>query len=115
VFIAILDLRTDPEDRSAALAQLEAERPEVRAMAGCIDFRPFAPADRPNEVTVLHEWQDEAAFQAYVGSEAFERSSLVIRPLLAEAPVSRRSGPNWSRRWPDRSAGSNVGGRAARS
>jgi hypothetical protein len=39
MFIAVLDLYTTAADRAAALAQLDAERQEIRAMPGNLDFR----------------------------------------------------------------------------
>ena len=42
MFIAILDLRTTPANRAAALAQLDGERDEVRAMPGNLAFRVYA-------------------------------------------------------------------------
>lgn len=88
--ITILDLRTAPDDRPTAVAQLEAERPIVRAMPGCIDFRVYRSTEHDTDVTVVHEWTDEASFAAYLDSDAFARSGVVLRPLLATPPVSRR-------------------------
>lgn len=90
MFIAILDLRTSAHDRPAALAQLDAERHLVRALPGCVDFRVFASSERDTDVTVLHEWEDEASFRAYLDSEPFARSGRIVRPLLTEPPLSRR-------------------------
>lgn len=90
MFIAILDLRTTAADRPAVRVQLESERPEVRALPGCVDMRVFDATDDAERLTVLHEWDDEAAFVAYIDSEMFSRSGEVIRPLLTDAPISRR-------------------------
>jgi len=90
MLIAIVDFSTAPADRPAALAQLEAERPLVRAMPGCNDFRVFASPERDTDITVLHEWEDESSFRAYLESEAFSRSGIVLRPLMSGAPTSRR-------------------------
>ena len=90
MFLAILDLKFDPADRPAAVAQFEGERPVVRAMPGCIDFRALVPPGNATDVTVLHEWSDEESFRSYLSSEAFLRSGQVLRPLLAAAPISRR-------------------------
>jgi quinol monooxygenase YgiN len=88
MFIAILDFSTS--DRPAALAQLDAERDEVRAMAGNLAFRVYASREDESRVTVVHEWDDETAFAGYLGSDAFARSGKVIRPIMIGAPVSRR-------------------------
>ena len=90
MFIAVLDLSTAAADRAAALAQLDAERHEIRAMAGNLDFRVYAGRDDEGDVTVIHEWADQASFAAYLSSESFARSGAVLRPLLTVPPVSRR-------------------------
>ena len=90
MLIAVLDLRTTPADRSAALAQLDGERDGIRAMPGNLDFRVYADRDDEGAAVVLHEWVDEPSFAAYLSSEAFARSGAVLRPLLTAPPVSRR-------------------------
>ena len=90
MFIAILDLRTTPADRAAALAQLDSERDEIRAMPGNLDFRVYAARDDEEAVAVVHEWADEPSFAAYLASEAFSRSGEVLRSLVTSPPVSRR-------------------------
>ena len=90
MLIAVLDLRTTPADRSAALAQLDGEREEIRAMPGNLDFRVYAARDDEESVVVLHEWADEPSFADYLSSDAFARSGAVLRPLVTAPPVSRR-------------------------
>ena len=90
MLIAVLDLHTTAADRAAALAQLDAERDEIRAMPGNLDFRVYAARDNEEGVTVIHEWADEPSFAAYLSSEAFARSGAVLRPLMSAPPVSRR-------------------------
>jgi quinol monooxygenase YgiN len=90
MLIAILDLRTTATDRPAALAQFDAESGEVRAMPGNIAFRVYASREDETQITVVAEWEDEASFADYLGSDSFTRSGQVIRPLLTEAPLSRR-------------------------
>ena len=90
MLIAVLDLHTSATDRSAALAQLDAEREEVRAMPGNLDFRIYASRDNEEDVAVIHEWADEPSFAAYLASDSFARSGAVLRPLMSASPVSRR-------------------------
>jgi quinol monooxygenase YgiN len=90
MFIAILDLRTAPADRSAALAQLDGEHDEIRAMPGNLDFRVYAARDDEGAVAVIHEWVDESSFAGYLSSEAFARSGAALRRLMTADPVSRR-------------------------
>jgi quinol monooxygenase YgiN len=90
MFIAILDLRTTDSDRAAALAQLDSEKDEIRAMPGNVDFRVYADRGDAGAVAVIHEWTDEESFAGYLASSAFARSGAVLRPLATAPPVSRR-------------------------
>ena len=90
MFIAILDFDTATADRSAALAQLDSERDQVRAMPGNIAFRVYASREDETRVTVVHEWDDEMSFAGYLSSDSFVRSGEVLRPIMDGAPVSRR-------------------------
>jgi quinol monooxygenase YgiN len=90
MLIAVLDLHTTAPDRAQALAQLDAEREEIRAMPGNLDFRVYAARDDAGDVAVIHEWADEASFAAYLASASFARSGAVLRPLMSAPPVSRR-------------------------
>ena len=90
MLIAVLDLSTTAADRAVALAQLDSERDEIRAMPGNLDFRVYAARDNEEGITVIHEWADEPSFAAYLSSEAFARSGAVLRPMVTQPPVSRR-------------------------
>jgi quinol monooxygenase YgiN len=90
VFIAILDFSTAAGDRRAALAQLDGERDQVRAMPGNLAFRVYASRENETRITVVHEWDDEASFASYQESDSFARSGKVLRPIMTGAPVSRR-------------------------
>jgi quinol monooxygenase YgiN len=90
MLIAVLDLRTAAADRPVALAQLDNEKNEIRAMAGNLDFRVYAARDDEEAATVIHEWADESSFAGYLASDAFARSGAVLRPLVTAPPVSRR-------------------------
>jgi quinol monooxygenase YgiN len=90
VLIAILDFSTAATDRPAALAQLDSERDQIRAMAGNLAFRVYASREDENRITVVHEWQDETSFVGYLRSDSFARSGQVLRPIMTGTPVSRR-------------------------
>jgi quinol monooxygenase YgiN len=90
MFIAILDFSTATTDRPAALAQLDREHDEVRAMPGNRAFRVYASRQDDTAITVVHEWDDETSFAGYVQSDSFARSGEVLRPMMTGAPVSRR-------------------------
>ena len=90
MFIAVLDLHTTAPNRPAVLAQLDTEREAIRAMPGNLDYRVYAARDNQESVALIHEWTDQASFAAYLASDSFARSSVVIRPLMSGPSVSRR-------------------------
>jgi quinol monooxygenase YgiN len=90
VLIAIVDFNTAATDRPAALAQLDGEREQVRAMPGNLAFRVFASREDDTGITIVHEWDDEASFAGYLRSESFAHAGKVLRPMMTGAPVSRR-------------------------
>jgi quinol monooxygenase YgiN len=90
VLIAIVDITVAAAHRAAALAQLDGEGADIRALPGNVAFRVYASREDDGRVTVVHEWDDEAAFDGYLESAFFARSGQVLRPMLLEAPVSRR-------------------------
>jgi len=90
VFIAIVDFDTAASDRAAALDHLDAERDEVRTMPGNVAFRVYASREDDSRITIVHEWEDEASFDGYLGSATFARFGEAVRPMIAGAPVSRR-------------------------
>ena len=89
-FIAILDFSIAAADRPTAIAQLEREQPAVGSMPGCLAFRILPNHDSDTDITVLHEWADQASFDQYLASDAFARSGEVLGPLMAGTPLSRR-------------------------
>ncbi len=90
MLIAILDFVTAAADRPAALAQLHREHHQGSAMPGNLAFRVYASRQDGTGITVVHEWDDEASFAAYLESDSFVRSGKVLRPMMTGAPVSRR-------------------------
>ncbi len=90
MLIAILDFVTAAADRPAALAQLDRGHHQVSAMPGNLAFRVYASRQDGTGITVVHEWDDEASFAAYLGSDSFVRSGEVLRPMRTGAPVSPR-------------------------
>jgi quinol monooxygenase YgiN len=59
-------------------------------MPGNLAFRVYASREDETTITIVHEWEDEASFAGYQGSDSFARSGQVLRPMMTGAPVSRR-------------------------
>jgi quinol monooxygenase YgiN len=90
MLIAIVEFTVSKVDRDAALAALLDEAPTVRAMAGCIAFRPFADPEDTTICGIVHEWETEAAFNGYASSPGFAAVGQILRPMMTAPPISRR-------------------------
>ncbi len=98
MLIAVLDLRTTAADRPAALAQLDGESDEIRAMPGNLDFRVYADRDDDGAVTVLHDGPTSRRSPPTSPPSAFARSGAVLRPLMTARRSAVASAPRCSRR-----------------
>ena len=85
MLICLLDLRTTAADRDAAVAQLDAEREEIRAMPGNLDFRVYVARDNEEGVSVTHEWADESSFAA-PGAGEMQKTFDVVGISLHRSP-----------------------------
>ncbi|MGI3168362.1 putative quinol monooxygenase [Pseudooceanicola sp. C21-150M6] len=90
MLIAHLTFTVAPDQRAMAVNTLLAEASTVRSMPGCLTFRPFALPEDATTIGVLHEWDSEEAFNAYLASDAFKNSGTTLRPLMTAPPVSKR-------------------------
>ena len=43
----------------------------IKSRAGCLDCRVFHSVENPEEITLLEEWRDEAAFTAHVNARDY--------------------------------------------
>ncbi len=90
MFLAHLIFTVEPARRPEALSALLSETAMVRAMPGCALFLPFTdPADAA-ALGVIHEWESEAQFAAYLASPGFAEIGAQLRPMMTAPPVSRR-------------------------
>ncbi|WP_298822231.1 antibiotic biosynthesis monooxygenase [uncultured Roseibium sp.] len=90
MLVALVDFTVDPSQRQEALHVLLSEVATVTAMPQCRTFRPYCDPASESHVGIVHEWQDEAGFEAYLKSEDFAKIGEVLRPLMTSAPSSRR-------------------------
>lgn len=88
--VAHVFFKVSVADRQGALGALVAEAPTVRAMKGCLAFVPFADPTDAETLGVLHEWESDDDFTAYLASPEFARSGKILRPMMTAAPISRR-------------------------
>lgn len=90
MLIAHLRFPIAPENRQAATEALVADAKAVRAMKGCLAFHPVHDPVDDAVLGVVHEWETEADFAAYTGSEVFRSFGARIRPMMTGKPESRR-------------------------
>ena len=90
MLIAIVDFEFEPETRDTALSVLVEQADAARAMPGNLAYRPFAEPDSATKVSILQEWRDSTAFEAYAASPVFAHLGASLRPIMTSPPHSRR-------------------------
>jgi len=90
MLVALVDFYVDPADREVALKHLLEEASAVRAMTGCKTFRPYGDPADTSLVGIVHEWESEADFAAYLRSDGFKEIGALVRPMMTAEPSSRR-------------------------
>lgn len=90
MLIAIVDFKVAPKDRPQALDVLLSEVATVRAMDGCLNFRPFINPQNHTDVSILHEWHHKEGFELYLASPGFATIGAALQPLMIGPPQSRR-------------------------
>ncbi len=90
MLIALVDFTVDPAGREEALAHLLKEVPVVTAMPGCRTFRPYGDPLDETRIGIVHEWDSEEDFTAYLQSDGFSEIGAVLRPMMTSVPSSRR-------------------------
>ncbi|PJE28977.1 Quinol monooxygenase YgiN [Pseudooceanicola antarcticus] len=88
MYIALVDF--PHRDPVPLLPQVLAALPQVRAMAGCLDYRVLSDSEAPDRLILLHRWQDKPAFEGYLASEHFAALGALLRPGMTAPPVSLR-------------------------
>lgn len=88
--LAHLTFAVRPEAQQEALGVLLEEVSAVRNMEGCVAFIPFIDPTTTGGVGVLHEWETEGDFAAYLASPTFAAAGERLRPLMTGEPDSRR-------------------------
>ena len=90
MLIAYVKITIAESDRQKALEALQAEVPDVCAMAGCLTFNPLLdPANREN-LLIFHEWEHKDNFATYLSSPSFAKANSILGPLFTAPAVSRR-------------------------
>lgn len=81
-------LTIQPAQRSAFLAYLAEESPQVRAMDGCSWYELFQDPNDDNRFLLYEEWASADAFEAYKSTESFSQAFAVLGPMMAGPPSS---------------------------
>ncbi|MCT9096036.1 putative quinol monooxygenase [Haloarchaeobius sp. HME9146] len=80
----------DPDRRDEALEQFQTLAEQSRAEEGAIDYRVTTNIERPNEIRVFEQYEDEAAFGAHAESDHFKKLEAALPDLLAGEPSVTR-------------------------
>ncbi|UZD89977.1 putative quinol monooxygenase [Cognatishimia activa] len=90
MFIAHVEFRVTDSERDAALKVLINEAATVRGMPGNLKFQAFLNPEQPNTIEIMHEWQSEEGFTAYLASDSFASVGAALGPQMLAPPVSKR-------------------------
>ena len=90
MIIAIVDFHVAAHNRARALEVLADDGGTAASLPGNLGFRVFTDAGSDSHVGLMHQWASEAAFEGYLASPGFAVVGQALRPMMTEAPVSRR-------------------------
>lgn len=74
------------DDRPSAVACLQQEAPQMRALPGNRAVQVLVAPDDAGAVTLLHQWDDMASFDAYRAGPLFAKVGGVLRPMMTGKP-----------------------------
>jgi quinol monooxygenase YgiN len=89
MMIVIVDFATAPENAGVVQRTLQAEGPDVRALAGNLSYGFWSDPAQPGTWRLMHEWADAAGFAAYRETPGFKAAGEVLFPLMVGKPSSR--------------------------
>jgi quinol monooxygenase YgiN len=90
MLVAFVKITVAESDRQTALSVLLAEIPIVQAMTGCLTFRVLLDPVDSETLLVLHEWEHQDNFNAYLSSPGFAKVNSILGPMFTEPAISRR-------------------------
>ena len=90
MYLALVTFQVRPDALQEALQIRLDDMPAARALPGNLDYRVLHDPAAPERFSLLHRWQDKAAFQGYQSSPLFARLGPALRGLMSGAPESLR-------------------------
>lgn len=88
-FVAVNAITVPPDKGDEMAARFAARAGQVDQQDGFVEFRLLRPADDRDTWLVMTTWRDREAFDAWVGSQAFQHGH--ARPEGSTAPVATGS------------------------
>lgn len=83
-----VQVKVKPEAESHFLDQARQEVTHARAVEGCVNYAWLEDVSIPQQYVLYEEWESQAQFDAYKGSDFFKHLQTVFMPLMAEPPQS---------------------------
>lgn len=82
-YALVVNIRTQPENRTAFMEKLAANAAAARSEPGCLTFDVLVHPEDPNRVMLYEVYESEAAFQAHQATAPFKTYLAEAVPLLA--------------------------------
>ena len=86
MIIVEVNFTVAPNDHAQAITCLMQEQPQMRALSGNRATRVLADPSTEGAITLLHQWDDLAALDAYRAGPLFAAIGARLRPLMTGAP-----------------------------
>ncbi len=79
----VVNIRTNPETRTAFMQKLAANAAAARAEPGCLTFDVLVNPEDPNKVMLYEIYKSEDAFKEHQATQAFKTYLAEAVPMLA--------------------------------
>lgn len=82
-FALVVNIRTNPETRTAFMEKLAVNAAAARAEPGCLTFDVLVNPEDPNKIMLYEIYKSEAAFQEHQATQPFKTYLAEAVPMLA--------------------------------
>ena len=79
----VVNIRTNPETRTAFMQMLAAHAAAARTEPGCLTFDVLVNPEDPNKIMLYEIYKSEAAFKEHQATQAFKTYLAEAVPMLA--------------------------------
>ncbi|MBI4800571.1 MAG: antibiotic biosynthesis monooxygenase [Desulfarculus sp.] len=90
-YAVTMEFLARPGQEDALIQACRELAPLCRAQPGCLAWLPLRDRQEPRRFVLYMRWQDEAAYQAYLGSSHIQDFQERLAPWLLQGPPLTRA------------------------